>query len=130
MSDLIKGLEMGKLGDFTFYIDKNGYKKISETITRNNAKFKPLLGQTQTIKAGGYDRKLSLNGVLVLQPLNALKKLKDYAMDGSPIRFTTLQDDIEVEIKTLTTEKEHFMDNGNQTVTTYNISLEEVYNEI
>jgi len=130
MEDLINGLEMGKLGDFAFYMDKNAYKKISETITRNNATFKPLLGQKVTIKTGGYDRKITLNGVLVVQPLDALKPLKEYAMDGSPIRFTTIQDDIEVEIKSINTVKEQFLDNGSQTVTTYNLSLEEVYNDI
>ncbi len=127
---LTNGLSMGKLGEFSFYMDKNAYKKISQTITATNGTFKPIKGQERVSDSGGYERKISLNGVLVVQPLDALKTLDDYTTTREPIRFTTLTDDIEVLISTLTTTKEHFIDDGSYTVQTYNLSLKEVYDEV
>ncbi len=130
LSSLINGMNMGKIGDFVFYIDKNAYKKISQTITATHGSFKPIKGQEVLSDSGGYEVKLTLNGVLVVQPLNALKKLEQYAKDREPLRFTTLQNDMEVVITSINTVKEQFTDNGSQTVTTYNLSLKEVFNDI
>jgi len=127
---LTNGLSMGKLGEFSFYMDKNEYKKISQTLTATNGTFKPIKGQERVSDSGGYENKISLNGVLVVQPLDALKTLEDYTKAREPIRFTTLSDDIEVLISTLTTTKEHFIDDGSYTVQTYNLSLKEVYDEV
>jgi len=130
LKSLISGLSMGKLGDFEFYMHKNEYKKISQTLTATHGSFKPIKGQERITDSGGYDLKLSLNGVLVVQPLDALKTLEDYLIAREPIRFTTLNDDIEVLITSLNITQEHFTDDGNYTVQTYNLSLKEVYDEV
>lgn len=130
LKDLTSGSEMGKLGEFAFYMKKNAYKKITKTLTATFGSFKPIKGQERISDAGGYEGKLSLNGVLVLCPLDALKTLEDYCEAREPIRFTTLNDDIEVLITSLNITQEHFLDDGNYTVQTYSLSLKEVYDEI
>lgn len=129
IDNLISGKDMGKIGDFAFYMDKNQYKKISQTLTATHGEFTPVKGQKSKTDSGGYDNKFTLNGVLVLQPLNALKPLEDYLKAREPIRFTTLKHDIEVLINTLSVTEEHFLDDGKGTVQTYNLSLEEVFND-
>ena len=130
IENLTKGLSMGKLGEFAFYMDKNAYKKISKTLTATHGSFKPIKGQERISDSGGYSQTLSLNGVLVIQPLDALKTLEDYLIARELIRFTTLNDDIEILFTSLNITQEHFTDDGNYTVQTYNLSLKEVYNEI
>ncbi len=130
VSSLISGLSMGKLGDFEFYMSKNEYKKISQTLTAEHGVFTPIKGQKRFSDSGGYTRELSLEGVLVVQPLNALKSLEDYLIARKPIRFTTLNHDFEVLISSLNITQEKFLDDGNYTVQTYNLSLKEVYNEL
>ena len=130
LGSLVDGMDMGKLGDFVFYMNKNDYKKISENLKRDYGSFKPIKGQEQLNDAGGYSRTLTLNGVLVLQPLDALKKLDDFLIDGKPLRFTTLTVDFDVVLTSLNTTKEHFTDNGSHTVINYNLSLKEVYDDI
>jgi len=127
---LTNGLSMGKLGEFSFYMDKNEYKKISKTLTATHGSFKPIKGQERISDSGGYSQTLSLNGVLVVQPLDALKTLEDYLIAREPIRFTTLNDDIEILFTSLNITQEHFIDDGNYTVQTYNLSLKEVYDEV
>ena len=130
LSKLFDGQIMGKLGDFEFYISKNGYKKISQTLTAEHGVFTPIKGQKRFSDAGGYTREFSLDGVLVVQPLNALKRLEDYVIARKPIRFTTPNHDFEVLISSLNITQEHFLDDGNYTVQTYNLSLKEVYDEL
>jgi len=130
LNNLINGLGMGKLGDFVFYMSKNEYKKISHVLTAEHGSFKPIKGQEQINDSGGYDRKISFDGVLVLQPLDALKTLEDYLIAREPLRFTTLNHDFEVVLTSLNITQEHFVDDGNYTVQTYSLSLKEVYNEI
>lgn len=130
VSSLISGLSMGKLGDFEFYMSKNEYKKISQTLNAEHGVFTPVKGQKRFSDSGGYTRELSLEGVLVVQPLNALKSLEDYLIARKPIRFTTLNHDFEVLISSLNITQEKFLDDGNYTVQTYNLSLKEVYDEL
>ena len=130
LKSLTNGLEMGKLGDFIFYMDKNEYKKISQTLTATNSTFIPTRGQEQVSFNGGFNRKISLNGILVLMPLDAIMLLEEYLINRKPIRFTPLFTDINVLITSLTITQEHFTDDGNYTVQTYNLSLKEVYDEV
>jgi hypothetical protein len=127
---LTNGKSMGKLGDYEFFMNKNDYKKISHSFTATFGSFKPIKGQEVISDSGGYDRKISLNGVLVLEPLDSLKSLEADFRTRRPLRFTTLTDDIEVLIMSLNIVQEHFIDDGRYTVQTYNLSLEEVYNEL
>lgn len=130
LDDLIGGMNMGKIGDFAFYMDKNEYKKISHSFSAIFGEYKPVKGQKIKTDSGGYEHKVTLNGVLVVQPINALKTLEDYLKAREPIRFTTLQDDIEILINNLNMTQEHFLDDGKFTVQTYSLSLEEVYDEL
>ncbi len=127
---IVSGLNMGKIGDYSFYMDKNAYKKISSTITASFGSFKPIKGQKVLTDSGGYEEKLSLNGVLIVQPLDQLETLKDMVKARKVLRFTTVQDDIEVVINSINTVKEYFTDSGEHTVASYNLQLEVVYDEI
>jgi hypothetical protein len=129
LKDLTNGSEMGKLGHFVFYMKKNEYEKISKMLTATFGSFKPIKGQERVSDAGGYEGKISLNGVLVLCPLDALESLEDYLKARKPIRFTTLNDDVEVLLNSLTITQSHFL-NGNFTAQTYSLSLQEVYDEL
>jgi phage protein U len=130
LKDLTSGSEMGKLGDFVFYMKKNEYEKISQTLTASFGSYKPIKGQERLSKVGGYENKISLNGVLVLCPLKSLETLEDYLKARKPLDLTTLTDDIKVVITSLTITQSHFLDNGNFTAQTYSLSLKEVYDEI
>jgi len=124
------GMNMGKIGDFVFYIKQNEYKKISKNLSISFGSLKPVKGQERLTDAGGFDRKISLNGVLVVQPKDALKSLEDIAEKREVIRFTTLDIDMDVVITSLNITQEHFLDDGSYTVQSYNLSLKEVYDEI
>jgi phage protein U len=128
--DKVSGLDMGKLGDFKFYMNKNEYKKISKKLKATFGSFKPIKGQERLSDAGGYEQTLSLNGVLVVQPLDALKSLEDYLKAREPLEFTTLRESVQVVITSLTINESFFMDNGDFTVQEYNLSLKEVYDEL
>jgi hypothetical protein len=130
---LTTGYDMGKLGDYSFYMKKNEYKKISQSFTATFGSFKPINGQERLSDSGGYSRTISLNGVLVVQPLDALKTLEDYLKARELIRFTPLFTDIDVVITSLNITQSNFIgtvDGVNATVQTYNISLKEVYDDI
>jgi phage protein U len=120
---------MGKLGDFTFYMHKNGYQKISQTLSAKFGSHKPIKGQESLNDSGGYEHTLSLNGVLVVQPLKALESLEDYVKRREPIRLTTLTHDISVVITNLSLEKSHFLDDGKFMAQTYTLSLKEVFDD-
>ncbi len=127
---LTNGLSMGKLGEYKFYMNKNAYKKISHSLTNSFGSFKPIKGQEIKTDSGGYSRKISLNGVLVVQSLDALDDLEADFIAREVLRFTTLTADYEVLIMSLNMVQEQFTDDGKYTVQTYNLSLEEVYNEL
>jgi hypothetical protein len=132
---LTTGYDMGKLGDYSFYMKKNEYKKISQSFTATFGSFKPINGQERLSDSGGYSRTISLNGVLVVQPLDALKTLEDYLKARELIRFTSLfkNIDINVVITSLNITQSNFIDTVDgvkATVQTYNISLKEVYDDI
>jgi len=130
LESLINGLSMGKLGDFEFYMHQNDYKEIAKNLTATFGSLKPAKGQEQLNKNGGYSQAISLKGVLVVQPLEALKTLEDYTKNREPIRFTTLDTDIEVIINSLNTTQKMFLDNGKFTVQNYSLSLKEIYDAI
>jgi hypothetical protein len=133
IKELTTGCDMGKLGDYSFYMKKNEYKKISQSFTATFGSFKPINGQERLSDSGGYSRTISLNGVLVVQPLDALKTLEYYLKARKLIRFTPLFTDIYVVITSLNITQSNFIgtvDGVNATVQTYNISLKEVYDDI
>ena len=133
LQDLTSGMEMGKLGNYSFYMKKNEYEKISQSFTATFGTFKPIKGQERISNSGGYSRTISLNGVLVLCPLDSLKKLEDYLIAREPIRFTPLFTDIDVVITSLNITQSSFVgtvEGVNATVQTYNLSLKEVYDEV
>jgi len=123
-------MNMGKLGSFTFYIKKNEYKKLTETFSVSFGSFKPIKGQEMLTDSGGYEHKITLNGVAVVQPIGSLKTLESMAKNREVIRLTTVDIDIDVVITALTLEKSHFIDDGKYTVQTYNITIKEVFNDI
>ena len=123
-------MNMGKLGDFTFYVKKNEYKKLTESFTVSFGSFKPIKGQELLSDSGGYEHKITLNGVAVVQPIGSLKTLESIAKNREIIRLTTVDIDIDVVITALTLKKSHFIDDGKYTVQTYNITLKEVFHDI
>jgi len=90
-------MNMGKLGNFTFYIKKNEYKKLTETFSVSFGSFKPIKGQETLTDSGGYEHKITLNGVAVVQPIGSLKTLESMAKNREVIRLTTVDIDIDVE---------------------------------
>jgi len=121
---------MGKLGAFEFKMHKNNYEKITKNLKADFGIFKPIKGQEKISDSGGFSRTIALNGALIVQPISSLKPLEDYVKNREPIRFTTLNDDIEVVITSLQTVQSHFIDDGRNTVATYNLILKEVYDAI
>ena len=130
MENLVSGMNMGKLNDFTFYMNKNEYKKVTDTITAN---FKTIDSSNGFERLQGQPiikREIKLNGVLVLQPLDSFKSLQADLRIGEIIRFTTIDDDISCVLTSLQVTKKFFTDNGSATVQEYNISLKEVLEEL
>ncbi|MBL0702566.1 MAG: phage tail protein [Sulfurospirillum sp.] len=123
----VVGNLMGRLGNYPFFMGKNDFKKVTQTLNAEFGKYKPIKGQTVLSDSGGYDRKLTLNGILVAQSVHALKPLEWYLMKREPLRYTTLFTDMEVVITSMTENKEHFETHGLFRVQSYNITLEEVY---
>jgi phage protein U len=130
LSTLVNGMDMGKIGDFKFYMNKNEYKKISKSLSVTFGSFKPIKGQERLSDSGGFSRTISLNGFLVLQPLDSLKSLEDYAEAREPLELTTLRESFSVVITSLNINQSHFLDNGDYTVQDYSLSLKEVYDEL
>ena len=128
--NLVSGMDMGKIGDFKFYMNKNDYKKLSKTLSATFGSYKPLKGQERLSDSGGFERKISLSGVLVMQPLDTLKTLEEYVEKREPLEFTTLRESYRVVITNLSINQSHFLDNGDFTVQDYNLSLKEVYDEL
>lgn len=130
LQSLVSGMDMGKIGDFKFYMKKNDYQKLSKILSATFGSYKPLKGQERLSDSGGFERKINLSGVLVVQPLDALKKLEDYVEKREPLEFTTLRESYKVVITNLSINQSHFLDNGDFTVQDYNLSLKEVYDEL
>jgi len=128
--DLVSGMDMGKIGDFKFYMNTNEYQKLSKSLSATFGSYKPIKGQERLSDSGGFEQKLSLNGVLVVQPQDALKTLEDYLKTREPLEFTTLRESFKVVITNLNINQSHFLDNGDFTVQDYNLSLKEVYDEL
>jgi len=128
--NLVSGMDIGKIGDFKFYMNKNDYKKLSKTLSATFGSYKPIKGQERLSDSGGFERKINLSGVLVVQPLDALKTLEEYVEKREPLEFTTLRESYRVVITNLSINQSHFLDNGDFTVQDYNLSLKEVYDEL
>ena len=126
----VVGNLMGRLGYYPFSMDKNEFKKVTQTLNAEFGRYKPIKGQTLIGNSGGYTRKINLNGILVAQSMHSLKPLEWYLMKREPIRFTTLFTDMEVIITSISETKEYFQAFGKFQVQSYNITLEEVYDEI
>jgi len=125
-----KGMVMGKLGDFSFYMHENGYKKLKQSLTASRSSFTPIQGQKILINDTKYERKFSLSGVLVVQPINALKDLESYLISGECIRFSTIEDDFLVVINSLNSDRSFFLEDGKFTVQNYDIGFEESFNGV
>ena len=127
---ITNGMSMGMFNDFIFYMGKNEYKKITDTITAEFKSFDSLNGIESLHGNPKRRRNINLNGVLVVQPLDALKSLQADARIGESMRFTTIDDDIFCVITSLSITKKFFTDNGSATVQEYNISLKEVLEDL
>lgn len=120
---------MGKIGNFSFYMNKNDYQSISKKIEANFNSYKPIDGQETLNTNGGYTQTVDLQGVLVVEPLDSLTTLENYCKDRKALRFTTLNHDLDVVITFLNITQKNFVTNGNYTVQEYSLSLKEVYDE-
>jgi len=74
-NEITNGMNMGKLNDFVFYMGINEYKKITDTITANFKEVDLNNGIERLYGRPVNKRTINLNGVLVVQPLDALKSL-------------------------------------------------------
>lgn len=128
--DVRHGMSMGKLNDYEFFMTKNAYNSITDTMTAEFKSFDSFNGLERLYGEPKRRRTISLNGVLVVQPLDSLKNLQADIRIGQRIRFTTIDDDIYCVITSLTITKKHFTDNGSATVQEYNIKLKEVLEEL
>ena len=127
---LSSGAVMGKINEFPFAIHKNELKKITETYSADFTSYQPIKGQEVLGMAISYKREITLNGVLIAQPINTTEPLEWFLKIGKSVRFTTLETDMEAIIPKLIKNKEKFYINGEHRVETYSISLKEVYNEL
>jgi len=125
-----QGAVMGKLGMFPFFMHHNDFKQIQEQLRASFSSYKPIKGQEVLGDSGGFGRNITLDGVLVAEPIDDLKALKWMLMMREPIRLTTIDDDLEVVIEGLTITKSNFKVNGEFTVQRYNLQLKEVYGEL
>lgn len=120
---------MGRLGYYPFSMSKNEFKKVTQTLNAEFGRYKPIKGQEVLTDSGGYNRKITLNGIIVAQSVHSLKPLEWYLMKREPLRFTTLFTDVEVIITSISETKEVFETHGLFRVQSYNITLEEVYGD-
>jgi len=124
------GAVMGKIDGFPFAMHTNEFKKITETYSADFTSYQPIKGQEVLGMAISYKRETALNGVMVAQPINATEPLEWFLKIGKPVRFTTLDTDMEAIITKLIKNKEKFYINGKHRVETYSIILKEVYSEL
>ena len=125
-----QGAVMGKLGLFPFFMHHNEFKTITETLNADFSSYKPIKGQEVLGDSGGFSGNITLNGILVAEPIHAVEPLKWLLKMRNPLRFTTLESDIEAVITSLTATKTYFTIHGTHRVQTYNITLKEVYGSI
>jgi len=125
-----QGLVMGKLGDFTFVMHRNAYRQITKAITADFGSYKPINGQEVLTDSGGYGETITVNGVLVVQPVGALKPLEAYIKARSELRFTTITEDMTVVLTHATFNRSRFYLTGRHRVQSYNLTLKAVYNGI
>ena len=121
---------MGKLGDYPFFMHKNNYKQISFNGTADFSSYKPIKGLEVTGDSGGTQGTITLSGVLVAEPVDALGALKDMWLKRKPIRLTTLSLDTEVVITNYNEVQTNFYKDGTARVSRYTLTLKEVYGEI
>ena len=124
------GSVMGKLGAFPFFMHKNEFKKITKTLNAQFSRYKPIKGQTILGDSGGFDEDLTINGILVAEPVQSTTPLEWFLKMRKPLRFTTLVHDENVVIKSLTKTETLFSLHGRHRVQEYSLSLEVVYGSI
>lgn len=129
-NDIRNGMSMGKLNDFEFFMTKNAYKQITDTMTAEFKSFDSHNGIERLYGQPKNRRTINLSGVLVVQPLDSLKNLQADIRIGERMRFTTIDDDIYCVITSLKITKKFFTDNGSATVQEYNITLKEVLEDL
>jgi phage protein U len=124
------GAEMGRLGDYPFYMHHNDYKQLAFNGTSDFSTYKPIKGLALTGDSGGTQGTLSLNGVLVAEPIHALSSIKDMWLMREPIRLTTLTLDTWVVITNYNEVQSNFYIDGTARVSRYSLTLKEVYGEL
>jgi hypothetical protein len=124
------GAVMGKINEFPFAMHENEFKKITETYSADFTSYQPIKGQEVLGMAISYKRDTVLNGVMIAQPINSTEPLEWFLKIGKPIRFTTLDTDMDAVITKLIKNKENFYINGEHRLETYSIILKEVYSEL
>jgi len=123
------GLLLGKLGNYPFVMNFNAYKKLNQTFQAKHSSYTPLVGQTQVLEKTSHSHVLTLNGVLVKQPVSSVDILQSYLEEGKVLRFTTNELDIEVKISSLRIVNSHHVKGGRVQVKQYNITLEETWTD-
>ena len=124
------GAVMGKLDDFAFFMHQNDFKQISENMTASFSSYQPIKGQKLLGDSGGFEHIITLNGVLVAEPIEGLNPLKFMLMERKPLQFTTLTFDYDVVMKSYSPTKQSFGLIGDHRVESYNIVLERIYGDI
>jgi len=121
------GAVMGKLGLYPFFMHKNEFKQIQESLTADFSSYKPIKGQEVIGDSGGFSNNIALNGILVAESIYAVEPLKWLLKLRKPIRLTTLESDITVVITSVRATKSYFTIHGSHRVQSYDITLKEVY---
>jgi len=128
--NLLGGVVMGKIGSFPIFMHQNHYKQIQKKIEANFTSYQPIKGQEVLGMTVSYSESITLNGVVVAQPINELKPLEWMVKMGKPTRFTTLDSDIDIVIKSLQQTQTLFYPNGEHTVNKYNLTFKGVYGDL
>lgn len=121
------GAVMAKLNGYAFFMHQNDFKRISESMTADFSFYKPIKGQEIAGDSGGFHHNITLNGVLVAQPLNALDPFKYMLMNREPLVLSTLTFDYDVLMMNISLGKEKFGLIGDHRVQSYTISLKRIY---
>lgn len=124
------GAVMGKLGEYPFSMNQNDYNEIDNNLMSTFSAYQPIKGLALTGDSGGTGRNIRLNGVLVAEPIAAIKTLEYLLKRRETIRFTTIDDDFQVVITGLSVVHKNFFIDGKSRVQIYNLTLKEVYGEI
>lgn len=124
------GAVMGKLDDFAFFMHKNDFKQIQESMTADFSSYKPIKGQELLGDSGGFSHNITLNGVLVAEPIEGLNPLKFMLMERKPLQFTTLTFDYDVVMVSYSPTKQSFGLIGDHRVESYNIVLKRIYGDL